>query len=379
MSKYEHRKKHAYPHYTIMSDAENDYFTVIYEDRITAYKNSAQVFSYSCNEAVTGAVFDGSALLCTQTFDNRIYKIRADGGGSITGEIAGIVRGYASIAVLKFVSHTSWLVIEASEYESDLSRNTNCGEGKTVVLVYDLSTSEILFKLPMDYLTDMALPFPACEADFPSGKFFEAVLLGDGCDGTEYIEDGDGTSEVFLESISINPAEKAVKITDYLEIDSWYDSWDEAIHSGTKSLDKMRFPLFDKYMYYWLTESSNSLSAWGNYVVYYCEDLTGIIISCYQNGEVYRVFRLPAPYRGASLEGRDGVKLYYNEKTDILTILLDGKINRYRVFQKSSAKADGLNCYYDERDEDLKNDIRFINLLAEAVYDVECEPLREEK
>lgn len=352
----QHRKSHTYPIYTMTSDYDADYFTIIYLNKVIVYRNTTQVFEFKLTD-ISGAVYIKDTLYYTLKYNNKIYCCN----GHCNKRIAAISI-YSTVKIWKYISYSDkWIVLEASRNSVDLSDSHSSIKGKTVMITYDLANNKILFELPMQFLIDMGIP----ENNI-------GLLLGEGWDGIEYLEDGDGDDEIFLTSIKFNAFTGEVDIHDRLHIISIYDNFNDNINVRTKSDKNMCFPIFDKYLYNWL--ETKSLSAHAKYVLYYCKDIRGIIISRYQDGMVYRIFRLPVLHK-------DNMQYYFNEETNIFTIMNNDKVDQYFITLRSPKIINELNTYYNDGglDDDLTRDGDFINLLYSAIYATRCERMCEMK
>lgn len=230
-------------------------------------------------------------------------------------------------------------------------------EGQTETIVYDLVNNKILFKLPMPYFIDMGIP-----------EDNTGVLLEEGCEEEEDLECGDGVDEMFLTSIKFDIFVGRVDIQDRLHIRSIYDNFEDVINSGAYSDKSMCFPLFNKYLYKWL--KTKSLSAHAKYVLYYCEDIKGIIISRYQDGAIYRIFHLPVLHK-------EEMQYYFNEETNVFTIMDNGNVEQYFITPRSSTITNELNSYYGASKSSLRHDGDFINLFYSAIYATKCERMSE--
>lgn len=332
-----HRKTHIYPDYTMTSDFEADYFTVIFQDKVVAYRNSLQILETRLND-ISGAVYIKDTLYYSLKYDNKIYSLC-----NHCNDCIAEISNFSTIKIWKYISCShKWIVIEVTQDNVDLSNSYYSIKDETMNLVYDLENSEILFELPMPYLIDMGIP-----------EENNGVLLGEGCEGEIYLEGGDGSDEIFLSSIKFDLSIGKVDIQDSLHIISIYDNFEDILHTRVRAINNMCFPLFDKFLYKWL--ETKSLSAYAKYVVYYSDDIKGIIISQYQDGIVYRIFRLPIPHTSYT-------QYYFNEETNVFTIMDNGKIEQYIITLRSSTIIEKLNAYYTSHD-DLQHDGDFINLL----------------
>lgn len=140
--------------------------------------------------------------------------------------------------------------------------------------------------------------------------------------------------------------------------------------------DPLRFPLFDMYLYHWLVQKS--FSSYGKYVVYFSEDIKGIIIGNPVGGEIYRIISLPSKIANSNFG------YFYNENTNELMVVSDSKvIHRYTIRCSSETSINALNYAYDEAVLNNINlaskrdtgDMSFTTILYRAMNSCICEPI----
>ena len=188
-----------------------------------------------------------------------------------------------------------------------------------------------------------------------------------------YEDDVDDTKVLFFAEIAWNieniQADIVRAITLY--IDNNYDCVDKLSYG-----DNLRFPLFDQYLWKWLVQKSFSSS--GKYVVYYSEDINGIIIGNPVGGEIHRLVSIPTEIAGI------GSYYYYNDISEELFIITQSnEIKRYIIHCDSEEAIIRLNNVYDDaynkkRSLSLKDnpgDMTFINILYHALGSCTCKPL----
>lgn len=349
----EHRKNQTYPICNVASD-DADYFTMVFHNKVVAYRYNIPMFEENI-ENISGAVFVRDTLFYSLKYDNKIYCCKHNVKSCVAE-----IQEYATIRIWKYVSYSNnWLVIEASKDNVDLTDPRNSIENYTKILLFDIIGNSILLELPMPYFVDMGI-----------SEDNVAVLLGEGCEGTEYYECGDGSDEVFLTSIKFETSNGKVDVMDSLHIQTIYDNFEERISARTYSKKRMCFPLFDRYLYNWLIPKS--LSIHSKYVIYYCKDIKGIIISSYEDGSVFRVFQLSLAYN-------INTQYYYNEDTNIFTIIDDGRIEQYFITLRNPNIINELNDYYFNYKGRLQNNWDFTNLLYTAIHNTKCERISDMK
>ena len=138
----------------------------------------------------------------------------------------------------------------------------------------------------------------------------------------------------------------------------------------------LRFPLFDNYLYY--CPEQKSFSTYRKYVVYFSEDIKGIIIANPIGGKIFRVISLPSEMADSNFG------YFYNEYSSELIIVSSAKdIRRYIVGCISEEAINNLNHTYDEallNNIDLianrnTGDMSFTNILYRAMNSCTCEPV----
>lgn len=133
-----------------------------------------------------------------------------------------------------------------------------------------------------------------------------------------------------------------------------------------------RFPLFDQYLYHWLEQKS--FSSCGKFVVYFSEDIKGIIIGNPVGGEIFRVISLP----GEMADRNFGY--FYNEYTqEFMVVSPSNDIRRYIIGCNSKDAINNLNYVYEKAFTNNINlatgDMSFTNILYRAMNSCTCEPV----
>ena len=99
------------------------------------------------------------------------------------------------------------------------------------------------------------------------------LLCEDERDISRY-EDDDDYEHVFRIHFSCESNGDEAKIMGAARLYASYDSFDEHWLERRQYDNGMKFPLFDRYLYYY--PESKSISSSGKYIVYYCRDIKGI-------------------------------------------------------------------------------------------------------
>lgn len=329
-----------YKNCTFFSDIKGDYITLIFSKYINVYNDNKFILQCDISDLdINGAVYLEGTLYCTQNYDNIIYVYKLN---SLKDKI--ILHEYENIKIIKCINSTKyWFVLQIDARQ---------------IIAYDLINKRSLFLLPIqnNYI-DIAL--------FENEN---AIMVGD---DVEYELDdvGDSYNHTLLCSFHYNILNGDVQILDQLEVHTFIDNWDDRHINTTISKYNMKFPLFDMYLYYWLEELS--ISAHGKYIIYYSNDIKGIIISEFENGTVYQLFVLPKKYTKDS-------KYYFNELTNIFTIVNNGIIERYIIKQESEDALKELNKRYNDAYKNKKNvqeDDDFKSLFFQCLIGGKCKKM----
>ncbi len=314
---------------TISSVQELDYITIIFSNKVCVYRNSDLLFEHNAIE-ISGAVYINDLLLYTVKEDNTLYTNIA--------KTKFVLSKYGSVKILKCISNTNyWVVLELDD--------------KSLV-AYDLWAEEILFELPIQHnFLDMSI------RENNIGMIIGEDIIDLYEDDQEYIK---------LKTFHFDVQNRNVEVIDSLKIYNCYDNWDDKYTSSVSSKHNMKIPLLNMYLYYFPQEMS--ISANGNYIVYYSDDIKGIIISDFQNGNVFRLFVLP-------VERTATTQYYFNENTNIFTIINGEYIERYIIEQTSDNLIGTLNKYYNDaliNRKHLREDIEFKNLFYQVLMGGKC-------
>lgn len=329
-----------YKNCTFFSDLKGDYITLIFSKHINVYNDNKLILQCDISDLdINGAVYISDALYCTQNLDNVIYIYKSE---FLEDKI--ILPEYKNIKIIKCINDSKyWFVLEI-----------NNGQ----LIAYDLINKRPLFLLPIqDNYIDIAV--------FENEN---AIMIGDDVE-CELDDIGDSYNHTLLCSFHYNVLNGNIQILDQLEVHTFIDNWDDHHINRTISRYNVKFPLFDTYLYYWLEELS--ISAYGKYIIYYSEDIKGIIISEFENGNVYRLFVLPKKHTEES-------KYYFNELTNIFTIVNNGIIERYIIEQESEEMIKELNEIYNDSYKNKKSvqeDDDFKSLFFQCLIGGKCKKM----
>ena len=185
-----------------------------------------------------------------------------------------------------------------------------------------------------------------------------------------YEDDVDDTKVLFFAEIAWNieniQADIVRAITLY--IDNNYDCVDKLSYG-----DNLRFPLFDQSLWKLLVQKSFSSS--GKYVVYYSEDINGIIIGNPVGGEIHRLVSIPT-----EIAGFDSCYYYNDISEELFIITQSNEIMRYTIHCHSEEAIRQLNNVYDDaynknRSLSFKDNLDNVTLLYYATESCTCKPL----
>lgn len=298
---------------TFYSNETEDYMTMRLDNRIAIFQGKSKIMDYICTD-VSGQVYNG-LLYLTKHDSNRIYCIHLD--NLETEEI--ILKNCKSVILLKGVSHTENVMVlkvfreEEAEY-----------------WVYDVKAEKCLCTLPIgNGFIDMAL------FDDQTG-----ILLCKYEWDTSRYEDDDDYDHIFWIHFSYDNNGEMANTIGAVMLFASYENFDERWIEKRKYDNDMKIPLFDEYLHNYPEEKS--ISASGKYLVHYCREIKGLIISEFINGNVYRIFTLPD--KGYSKEDL----YYFNDYTNTLTVINKQTIRQHTVTNTSEEAIEQLNEAYNK-------------------------------
>lgn len=189
-----------------------------------------------------------------------------------------------------------------------------------------------------------------------------------------YSDEVDDTEILFYAEFTWSKQNQLAVISRGIRLIIDYEHSDSANGIQTLIEDSgLRFPLFNYYLYHWLKQKSFSSS--GLYIVYYCPDISGIIIGSADGGKVYRIFKLPHEV------DKEENQYYFNDFTNLLYVVdQSNKITRYLVECTAQDALEKLNAAYDKACQDRINlaskrdagDLSFWRLLNIAIENCNC-------
>lgn len=336
----------------IFQSADTLFFARNNSEQVVISDGATYVREYS-KEHVSGCAYNGNILWLSMEDSNVLIAVDSE-----DHEESIPVPDYETARILKMTSgQDSVLVLEVSRAK-DLS-----------LLLFDCKTGQIVCILPI------------CES------FIDTIITGANtafllCEETRrvlprYMDELPDEEVLFWAEFTWDPISKESRITRKitLYIDHNYETdWGTDFETVLYS-DGLRFPLFDQYLYDWLVQESFSPD--GKYVVYYCNDIHGIIIGNPEGGYVYRIFSLPKDVANPENE------FYFNGKTGrLVTVTEDNCIKQYDIRCASTEAIDRLNAMYDQAYRERinlsgrrnKENIEFKNTLYQAIGSCSCVP-----
>lgn len=324
-----------------------------------AQNNSTKVFisdglvcvrEYS-KENVSGCAYNNETLWLSTENSNTLIAVDSENNEELIP-----ILDYDNISIIKMVTgQESMLILEGSNAK-DKS-----------LFVFDCNTKEILFVLPIqeDFI------------DIVITSYKTALLL---CEErrrvpARYSDEVDDVEILFWAELEWNQesTEVIIKKSMKLYIDYNYET-DDGDYGHTILYSKgLRFPLFDCYLYHWLEQKSFSLN--GKYVVYYSEDIQGIVIGNPVGGKIYRIIALPDAVANPENE------FFYNyHVSELVVITKANEIKRYVINCTSEVALNRLNTVYNEAflnktSLSVKGDMTFTNILYRAIGSCVCMPV----
>lgn len=295
------------------SEGKTDYLTALLDDRVIVFKNDKIICEKMQDDKyITGACYFGNKLFYTKEDDNKIYCLSDD--VIETTEL----EEYDRTVILKCVDSDCFV----------LALYVFIGNNKMIVL-YDLGNKKQLCVLPVSRIgyRDVAID---------KDKNLAVILCKEKVDISRYEDDCDSRVK-FLISLNL----KNGQIEDDLSVSYYYDSFSADYSETVQIVKNMRFPLWKFFTQYFPV--SKGISSNGRFILYYSRDFKGLIISHYENGNVYRIFHLPE-----GIEYDEKTYFYFNEESDVLSIIKNRKLNRFKVSQTSEELIDEINEKYSQ-------------------------------
>lgn len=294
---------------TFSSDEYSDYTTLVTGENVSVFENEEKIYDFALKD-ISGAVYFNDVVYYTKNESNCLYIKNLK-----SGTVDVIEFEFEVIKVMKYVNFTKQnLIIEI--------------DGNYTIL-YDCFNKKKVFELPIkkNFI------------DFTFIKNNEAIMLGeDKKNISVYADDLD--YEYIIMCNFIYDGEGKVDIIDQLSVaEVCVDTVDDLYSSIPNSITEMKIPLFE-YVEGFLEHKS--LSTYGEYVVWYYEEEDMIIISHVKNGNIHIVFFIPFKHEENDF-------FYYNEKTNIFTIVTDDFcVKQYYLKRKSIKEVEWMNFLYNE-------------------------------
>ena len=328
------------------------FFAQINSTKVSISDGLKCVREYS-KENVSGCAYNAETLWLSIENSNTLIAVDSENNEELIP-----ILYYDNISIIKMVTgQESILVLEGSNPE-DKS-----------LLIFDCKAEKVLFVLPIkENFIDIAIT-----------SYKTALLL---CEEEQrvparYSDEIDDGEVLFWAELTWdqNSKEVTIKKSMKLYIDYNYET-DSGNNMQTISYSEgLRFPLFDQYLYHWLEQKSFSLN--GKYVVYYSEDIRGIIIGNPVGGEIYRIIAVPDDVADPKNE------FFYNyHASELVVITKANEIKRYVINCTSEAALNSLNTAYNEAflnkislfAKRNKGDMTFTTILYRAIGSCVCMP-----
>lgn len=306
------------------------------------------VWEYA-KENVTGCTCNGEMLWLSTVDSNELICVDSQENESFLP-----VLSYDTVRIVSMVT---------GQKEIMVLEGLRCDE--TEILLFDGIKSCVLCKLPIqkEYI------------DFVIESDEKGFLLCEEPTAVpqRYSDEVDDTEILFFAELAWNSQNNNAHITKSitLYIDNNYDVPQKLSYS-----ENFCFPLFDQYLWKWLKQKSFSSS--GKYVVYYSEDIKGIIIGNPVGGKIHRLVSIPEEIADCNS------CYYYNDISDeLLIITKSNEIKRYIIYCDSEEAIEKLNVAYDDAYNKKRSlspkhnpgDMTFINILYRAIGSCTCKPL----
>lgn len=339
------------------------YFAKVSEDEVIISDGIENVRRYSMSN-INGCAYNGNCLWLSTEGSNLITEIdHADNKSVIQLQAEGAVR------IMRAVSGKSnCLVVEMRS------------EDKVDYSVFDCLKKTIVINLPITVNCKY-------EDDTFNDLFIEEQNVGHLlCEyitkvPPRYSDEMYDEDVLFCADLIWNEYDTVATIKRRIHLNVDYEHSDSADGRQTLISDPgLRFPLFDYYLYHWLIQKSFSSS--GKYVVYYCPDISGLIIGTSEGGDVYRLFELPDEI------AQEDNHYYFNDLKDILYVVDQANdIKIYSIICTNHKAVEDLNDAYNKAYENHQNlrrrrdagDLSFWKILNLAIESCNCVPVPQNK
>lgn len=324
--------------------AQNNSTKVSISDGLTCVREYSK-------EYVSGCAYNDEILWLSLENSNTLIAVDSENNEELIP-----ILDHDNISIIKMVTgQESMLVLEGSNAK-DKS-----------LFVFDCNAKEVLFVLPIqEHFIDIVIT-----------SYKTALLL---CEegrrvSARYSDEVDDEEILFWAELEWNQdsTEVIIKKSMKLYIDYNYETDSGNYRHTILYSEGLRFPLFDCYLYHWLEQKSFSLN--GKYVVYYSEDIQGIVIGNPVGGKIYRIIALPDDVANPENE------FFYNYYvSELVVITKANEIKRYVINCTSEAALNRLNTVYNEAflnktSLSMKGDMTFTNILYRAIGSCVCMPV----
>lgn len=308
------------------------------------------VCEYS-KENVSGCTYNGETLWLSVKNSNTLIAVDSENNEELIP-----ILDYNNISIIKMVTDQKSMIVLEGSNAKDKS-----------LFVFDCKAKEVLFVLPIkEHFIDIVIT-----------SYKTALLL---CEEElriprRYLDEVDDEEILFWAELEWDQhsTEVIIKKSMKLYIDCNYETDSGNFSQTILYSEGLRFPLFDQYLYHWLEQKAFSLN--GKYVVYYSEDIRGIIIGNPVGGKIYRIIALPEDVANPKNE------FFYNyHASELVVITKANEIKRYIINCTSETALNRLNTVYNEAYLNktnlfMKGDMTFTNILYRAIESCVCVPI----
>lgn len=337
------------------------YFSRIYSDKVSVSDGYSIVREYE-KENINGCVYNGDTLWISVWGQGNLIAV-----DRFNSETVILLEEKNYVRIVKAVTgQNNYLIL-------DIQR-----ENTRVYAIFDCELQKIEAILP---ITINCMPGLDTLDDLYIDKKYRGRLI---CEykskvPARYKDVLDDEEILFYAEFTWNEQNKTAELGKSIRLYIDYECGDS--ESGMQTLLKdadLRFPLFDNYLREWLRQKSFSSS--GAYIVYYCSEISGIIIGSPDEGTIYRILRLPNDVN------KEKNKFLFDDFDNMLYVIDENDtIRRYLIENISKDALDKLNVAYNEAYQNKYNlsrrrdagDLTFWKLLNQAIDSCYCVPISE--
>ena len=332
----------------------NDYLVIVNDALIRVYCNieSAPFFSRTTdNNNISSAVYFSNSFYFSNKKDNTLYCYKNQESEK---EIIYEFDKFEEIKIIKSFSN-------GEDGEVLISGNSKSGNNKC--FIFSLLKNKLVSFVPMSNgLKDIEY----------NSKGDIVQLINHNIEPSGYIDDEEKIFKVIVynfnklkenneKKLEINDADLTEELLGYISI---FTDEDFYCRTYSEEISKhMHYPLFDNFMYNWPIELS--ISNDGNCIIYYCEDISGLIVANI-DGTIKNYFYIEKGYTKDSL-------YYYNNDNNILYVCDNNSFSAFHLFQNDEIR-DKLNKEYENainESENLQYSFEFKKLLYEFLISVD--------